>query len=297
MWRATTLAGSLAIVGAAFAFGLRSPDPTVADPTRVHAVRSATLSAAADADTALVALEEALNAALDEARRGSGGTLAGEASPAPSFTAAANLLLAATPTVDDANDEVTRLAGMVRSAFPNVPPPHLPVDAGELEGIAAQLRASASAADEFVERRRITTATIEALGRAVAALDEDRLREAAGALAEARSLLAEVRSWDAEFATLPVWTDTTAALIDAAEQLTHAAERGDEAAAEAAAEAYRVAAEDGHQADLALGIALAEGASGVAAAPLQRLTEALREVAGSRAAVASVLHLAASLAR
>ena len=296
-WQVGTLTGALAIVGAAAVFGLRSPESGIADPPRAHDVAGQTRAAATLTDDALVRMGDELTAALADARRGSAATLTGDASPAEPFLAAADRLSAGAATADEASSAIKRLAGMVAAASPGVARPALAFDGRELEGIAAQLRAVASAAEEFAERRRTADATIEALGRAVAALDGDRLPDAFTALAEARASLDVIRAWDVQLATLPVWIDTTAALIDAAEQLGRAAERGDEAAIAAAAETYRLAAEEGHQADLALGIAIAEGASAVAAAPLQRLTDALRDVAESRAAVASVLHPETSLAR
>lgn len=297
MWPAAALAGVAVVVGMAVLFGLRSPDARLADPARVTALENVTQEAAEDADAALARLQAELNAALAHARRGSAATLAGEASPAGPLVAAADRLVEAASAAVEAERRIVRLAGILGALSPGEAAPDLPLAAVEVEGIAAQLRAAAPAAEAFAEQRRMTATTIEALGRAVAALDGDELDEAFGALAEARSALEVVRAWEAELVTLPIWIDTTAALIDAAEQLGRAAARGDEEAAAAAAEAYAVASEEAHHADLALGVAIAEGANGVAAAPLQRLAEALRGVAGSRAAVASVLHPETSLAR
>jgi hypothetical protein len=164
-----------------------------------------------------------------------------------------------------------------------------PVSPDELGSIAAQLGSTAPAADAFATMRRRAEGLVGLLDESLVALEEGSLAEAGERVADARADHEVIAAWEVDLVTLPVWLETTDAMIGAMEAIVAAADAGDEAAALAAAEDFAGLSEEAATADRALRIALGEGGTAIAAAPLGRLATLLRDVAEARAAVASML--------
>jgi hypothetical protein len=162
-----------------------------------------------------------------------------------------------------------------------------------LAGIAEQLRGTTDAADAFSANRRDAEAVVAAFGEALAAMHRQDPRRALEAIEQAAGHLEDVAAWEPEagLPTLRFWVDTMEALLDASRRAVQAALAGDRDAAAAAVRDWEAAAADAHQADVALGVAIAEGGSLVTAAPLQRLAAALAEVNEAEGEVASLVHL------
>ncbi|HEX2221237.1 MAG TPA: hypothetical protein VHK06_01810, partial [Candidatus Limnocylindria bacterium] len=163
---------------------------------------------------------------------------------------------------------------------------------GALSGIAAQLRDSAAAAETFAARRRDAEATVRAFADALDAIERRRPREALRAADRAEARLEAVAAWEraSRLVTLRFWLDTMGALLDASRRAAQATLDGDSAEAAAAVRDWRAAAEEAHRADVALGVAIAEGGSSVTAPPLQRLARALAELDEAQTLVASLVH-------
>jgi hypothetical protein len=255
----------------------------------VAAERAAALrDEAADASARLDALIVQLQAALDAGRRGSALVIDGDASPRPDLEDAARIL-------DGASDEASRAtaaAERVNGTLAAVAPHRGPLPAGPtsalLPGIAGQFTDAAEAAGPFVARRHATAATLEALGDALAALDEDDPRAALAALDRAEEALGTVRDWEEAPTVLPFWLDTTAQLIAAARRIAVASLAGDAQAVARAAGRYARAAAEAKRADTALAIAIAESGSSLASTPLQLLADALDAAATQRQALVEI---------
>jgi hypothetical protein len=242
-----------------------------------------------DADRALSALAADLGVALEHGRSGTARVVDGDQDPAVELVAASDALLAARPAAEVAGRALDALRGVLGAVRPHQPAlPAVPVS-GTLSVVAGQLADAAAAAGPFVDRRLAAEHTVERRGAALAALDADDPDSALDRVAEARSAHAVVAGWEEPPRALPVWLETSQALIDAVEALAEASLAGDAEAVDAAAAAYRAAAESARQADTALAISIAEAGSTVAAIPLGRLAAMTAQVAELRDGVASVL--------
>jgi hypothetical protein len=258
------------------------------DPSLERAARGLVLERAARADAALATLERTLSPGLDASRRAAGQVVAGDEAPSAELQAAAEEVASAEGAAEAAGRAVRALEG-ARLTLGVAAPIQLELAQGEVGSVAAQLDATAPAADAFAEMRVRAEGLVGGLESVLAALDD-------GALAEARSGVTAVRAdhdaiaaWEVDLATLPVWLDTTDAMIAAVEAIVTATEAGDREAALDAAEEFAALAGDAGSADRALRIAIGEGGSAVAAAPLARLADLLRKVADARAQVASIV--------
>lgn len=280
--RSRVLAAVVAVLVAA-TFGQRSPHPEEADPARVAGNRAHLATLASRTATALDALAEQLRAAIDVATRGAGLTRSGRELPGPHLLEAAELVRAAGELAEGSLTDLTRLNGTLAAATApqaRVEPRISPV---ALDALAAQLEGAAAAADQFVQLRWATEDVLAAMERALTALDDGELEAALADAADARTALARVAAWRAErdgaptLPTLPLWSATAGRLVDALAGLAEAALADDEAAAEQAADEFETASEEARRADLALGIALAEGGGAITAAALSQLADALGE--------------------
>lgn len=270
---------------AGLGLGLRSSDPTEADPAAAaaRAQRLASLAAAADGAMAEVGL--VLGDALDDARRGTALTVAGDSSPAPEFVAAADQLAAGAGLADAARRAIRDLAGTAAAIAPAHGIPTLSFSGPDLLIMAAQLRAAAEAATTFVERRHATGAILDALGGAAAALDANDPEEALRALGSADEPLALIHAWHDRPPLLGYWLTIIGDLLDAARGIATATIDGDAAAVAAAADRYAAAAETARGADNALALSLSEEGSAVSGTALRRLAVAAGEVEDLRAAL------------
>lgn len=279
------MAGAVAIGLAGTVFGVDA-NPELA----VTAGRQARLgSLAAAADGALAALEAELHSALDAGRRGSARVVSGTAPPGQELEAAADALDEAAPGAASAEAAVGALQGTARALNIEGAPASRTTPA-ELRSIAAQLRATAPAADEFAAMRRRTDETLEALDTALAALEAGDVPAAQAAVAAATDLLDTLAGWDPGLVTLPIWLDTARAMASALEGLVTAVQAGDRLAAEQAQRDFAAASSEAREADVALQIALAEGGAAVAEAPLGRVVAALRSTIEARVMLAPILH-------
>jgi hypothetical protein len=161
-----------AVVGLGVVLAVR-PAGAALDPP-VAAERDATLRAEAAAATArLDALVVQLREALEAGRRGSALVIDGDESPRPDLEEAARTLAAASDEAARATAAAERVNGTLAAVSPQRGPLPAGPTSALLPGIASQFSAAAEAADPFVARRRATAATLEALGDALAALDDD----------------------------------------------------------------------------------------------------------------------------
>jgi len=240
------------------------------------------------ADLALAGLQAALAPALDAARGGAARVVSGDESPGRLLREAARLIAAAEGPADDARRVVGALQEAWRAWRSAGDPLGQATDAGELGSIAAQLEASAEAADEFVAMRRRALAVTGSLHAALVALEAGDVVAAQPLVTDAREAHAAVASWAVDLVTLPVWVETSDEMIGAMERIVDATRRGDGAAAVQAANDFAALSDDGAMADRALRIAIGEGGSAVTAAPLRRLASILSAIGELRLAVASV---------
>jgi hypothetical protein len=276
--------GIAAVVALGVALAAR-PAGAVLDPP-VAAERAGTLRAeAAAATTRLDALIVQLQAALDAGRRGSALVIDGEESPRPGLEEAARTLAAASDEAARATAAATRVNGTLAAVSPQHDSLPVGPTSALLPGIATQFSAAAEAADPFVARRQATAATLEALGDALAALEDDDPRAALHALDRAEEALDAVRDWEEPPSVLPFWLDTTAELITAARRIAVASLEGDARAVERAADRYARAAAEAHRADTALAIAIAESGSSLASTSLRLLADALEAATTQRQAL------------
>lgn len=284
-----SLPGVAAIVALGACLGLRSPDPAVADPqlAQLRAVRIQ--RAAAAAETAAAPLEAELRAALEAARQGAGRIVAGDDAPGPALIAASDAIDGAVPQAVSAGEVLGRLDGMLRALDGADPLPEV-ASAGELTSIAAQLRRTAGAADDFAEMRLRTGELLDALDAAGAALQAGDAPGTDEALARSDRLLEELAAWEANLVTLPIWLESVGRMTDAVRRLASAVAAGDAEAAAGAQRDFEAVAGDAREADEALQVAMAEGGAAVADAPLRRLAAALRGLTEARERLASILH-------
>ncbi len=265
------------------------PAGAAADPTVAAARKAVLRHEATQAATRVDALIDRLQAAVDAGRRGSALVIEGDQSPRAD-------LLKAAAAIDAASDEAalaSAAAATVDGTLAAVAPHRGPLPAGPsttlFPGISAQFTSAAEAADPFVARRQATEQTLDALGAALAALDDDDPRRALTELDRAQDALNTVREWKDPPTVLPFWLDTTGELLTAARRIAAASLAGDADAVARAADRYARAADDAKRADTALAIAIAESGSSLAATPLQRLAEALEAATTQRQALAEIL--------
>lgn len=240
------------------------------------------------ADAALALLETALGPAVDAARIGAARVVAGDESPGPLLQQAADLIAAAEGPSGEARRAVAALEEARRAWMPQAGTLEQATDAGELGSIAAQLGASAAAANEFAVMRRRALAVAATLQAALAALDAGDVAAARPLVARARDDHEAVEAWEVELVTLPVWTETSDGMIGAVERIMSATDAGDRDAAQQAASDFAALSDDGATADRALRIAMGEGGSAVTAAPLGRLASVLSAIGELRGTLASV---------
>jgi hypothetical protein len=281
------------VVGVAIAIGLglRSADPSRADPPAEAARQRLLAGAAKDADAALARLGADLIAARDHARQGTALTVSGEA-PAPELTSAADLLADSSDEAEAARRALVALEGVAASVEPKAQVPLLSYGGTDVQLVAAQLRTSAAAATLFVDRRHATQAVLEALAAALAALERDDPASALTSLDQADAPLALLDAWENQPPLLRYWMGVSADLIGAARDIATATLDHDSAAIAAAGRRYADAAERARGADNALALTLSEEGSGVSAIPLRRLASLADEAADARAGLAPLLHAA-----
>lgn len=272
----------MAVVLAGAVFSQRSPDPLTADPVGAASARAALATAEEDARHALAQLQSRVDAALAQGRMGAALTVAGADRPGPHLRAAADALQGGGQLLGPVVSALDRVAGQLSVLAPGTAVPRLELSAGEIDRVAAQLAASADAADAFRAMRDATQGTLAGLGEALAALEGGDPAAALDALDAADRERAAVEAWPGSLATLPIWIETTGKLLAATRAMALAAQSGDVAAGRAAEAAYRAAAADAHQADLALSIAISQGGADVSGA-------ALTSLAGLRDTVAAAL--------
>jgi hypothetical protein len=280
------------VLAVGLGFGLRSADPTAADPPGAVARAGQVAEAARVADAALARLEAGLEASREHARRGTALTVSGAGStdkPAKELVAAADLLAAASADADAARRSLIALAGYVAAVQPRTEVPALSFGSGDLEQIGAQLRASAAAATTFVERRHATEAVVEALAAALAALDDDDPVAALAALDAAEAPLALLDGWEDRPPLVRYWMGVSRDLLAAAGDIATATIAHDPAAVQAAAARYAKAADAARGADNALAFALSEAGSAVSATPLRRLAAVADEAGDALAAIQQLL--------
>lgn len=278
------LAGLVGIVAFIPLLGAGGPDPSTA-----IAARALVAERAIAADEALLALERAIQPALDLARSGSARVVNGESPPGEPLAAAGAMLVETDPLAADAASRVRRLQGALRAMEAPGAPIEPPSQPGELASIGAQLDGTATAADRFAAMRLRADGVLAGLAAVVAALGDGDAAGADAALARARADHEAIAAWEMDLVTLPVWVEASGALVDAAGALVVAASEGDAQAAAQAAEAFATQREGAASADRALRIAMGEGGAAVTAAPLGRLADLLRRTADVRAAVAEIL--------
>jgi len=268
--------------------GLRSADPSHADPPAEEARQQLLAVNAKDADAALARLGSDLVATGDHARQGAALTVSGEA-PATQLTSAADLLAGSSDAAEAARRALLALEGVAASVEPGAQVPLLSYGGTDLLLIAAQLRTSAEAATLFVNRRHATQAVVEALAGALAALERDDPSSALESLDQADAPLALLEEWQNRPPLLRYWQGVSADLIGAARDIATATLAKDSAAIAAAGRRYAEAADRARGADNALAFTLSEEGSGVSATPLRRLAALADEASEARAGLAPLL--------
>ncbi|HEY7464569.1 MAG TPA: hypothetical protein VH987_09065 [Candidatus Limnocylindria bacterium] len=259
-----------------------------ADPPLAAERRALLLDAASRVEEALDELIASLQTAIDDGRHGAALVIQGDEPADPLLRSAAEVASTARQQALAVQRAAQQLGGIAASVAPDTALP-AGVSPNALLGVDAQLEEAATQAPTFVTRRQAASQTIEALGAALAALDEVDVDAALDQLAAARRARSVVAAWPEPPVVLPFWLRTTGAMLDAARDIARAALDGDVQAAEAAGRAYRAAARDARQADTALALVIAESGSGLTATPLARLADALARATRQRAAAASVL--------
>ena len=272
---------TVAVVGLVVLLCPGAPRPEVGAAARRLVFEAATM-----ADAALAALVGDLEPAVDAGRAGSARAVAGDEPPGPKLDGAAALTRAAESSAADVRRALAALDRARHAADPGAPAIEPVAEAGELDSIAAQLEASADAADEFAAMRARADSVVAGLGAALTALDDGNVPEARRQLEQARELHTVIADWDVGLVTLPVWLDTTDAMIGAVERIITATEQGNADDAERAADEFAALSADAAPADRALQIAISEGGGAVAAVPLERLAAVLAAATDRRAAIA-----------
>jgi hypothetical protein len=271
-------------------FGLRSGDPSRADPTAEAARIRSLGAAAAAADHAVLQLSSALAEVLDHARLGAALTVAGTRAPAPELTAAADRLVVVAAEADAVRRSLSALHGTAAAVEPRTVIPALGYDTPQLLLIASQLRDSAEASTLFVERRHSTETIVRDLGEALAALDHDQPAEALADLHDARAPMALLEAWTKRPPLMQYWMTIAGDLLDAAGQIATATLRGDARAAAAGATRYAEASRAARGADNALSLSLAEEGAATTGAPLRRLAITVGQAADLHAALQPLVH-------
>ena len=275
--------GAVTTTGVVLLLGPGAPRPEV-DQT----ARRMIVEAAEDADAALAALAAALAPAVEAGRAGSARAVAGDEAPGPKLEEAAALTRAAQGSAAEAQRTLVALDAARKASDPEAPSLESVTESDELDSIAAQLIASAEAADEFAAMRARAASVVGELDATLAALDAGDLDGARDRMARARDAHTAIAEWDIGLVTLPIWVDTTDAMIGAVGRIITATERGDAAAADRAAGEFAALTDDAATADRALRIAIGEGGSAVSAVPLERLAAILAAIEDARATVSSV---------
>jgi hypothetical protein len=285
--RPAIVLGTLAIIISGLLFVGRSADPRLADPPAEAARSTALRNAGLAASVALERLRVALEGALAAGREGTAATVSGDGDPAPALVHAADRLDAARLPALAAVAAVDRLSGLLRAE--QVALPALQVGPDRLATIAGQFRGAGGAASTFASMRGRTERTVAELGAALAALERGDPRGGLEATDRADRELTAIRAWKADLVTLPLWIKTAGRLLAALRSGSEALISGDAAALEEARRKFAAAAVEARRADLALGIAMAEGGSSIADPALRGLAQAIDEVERSADAVASVM--------
>jgi hypothetical protein len=288
MRRAATVISIGLVVGVVF--GLRSVDPSQADPPTAVARTQGLAAAAAAADGALARLGAALAEAIEHARRGAALTVAGDLAPAPELESAADSLVAGADTADAARRAMAALAGTAAAVAPGTQVTVFSYSGPDLLLMATALRTSADASTLFVERRQATVAIVEALGDAVSALERNLPAEAVASLDRATAPLALLDAWEERPPLFRYWMQVTRDLLDAARGIATATIAGDPVAVQVAAAQYARAGDAARGADNALAVTISEEGSAVTGASLRRLAAAAGTAADGRAAVQALMH-------
>jgi len=279
------LTGVAGIVALVPLLGAGGPDPSTA-----LAARALVVERAAAADEALLALERAIEPAIELARSGAARVVNGESPSGEPLAAAGAILIEIDPLGVEAASRLRALDGAHRALQGQTALLQPPTEAGELASIGAQLEGTASAADRFTSLRLRAERVLSGLGIVVEALGAGDVEAARLALDTVRADHEAIAAWQVDLITLPVWVEAAGSLVDAAEALVTATAAGDPEAVAAAADAFAMQREGARSADRALRIAMAEGGAAVTAAPLGRLADVLRRTAEARATVAAILH-------
>lgn len=286
--RAVTAVVILVVLGVGL--GLRSADPSLADPPAAADRRQRLPAAATAAADALARLSVALTGTLDDARRGAALTVAGDLPPAPELTSAADRLVGGADVADGVRRALAALAGTAAAVVPGKEMPALSFSGPDLLLIAAQLRTSATAATLFVERRHATTTIVSALGDAAAALGRDQPAAALDRLDTAVAPLKLLEDWEDRPALVRYWMKISGDLLDAARGIAVGTIGGDASAVEAAATRYAEAARAARSADNALAVSISEEGAAITGIPLRRLAAVAAEAVDLRSALLAVIH-------
>lgn len=262
--------------------------PRVADPAVGLAAERIVRVRAAAAVEALDELRSAIQPGLDEARGAAAAVLTADAPPGERLDAAGVTIADADAAAIAARRVWQRLNGARAAWRVGLEPLPDPIARGELPSIGDQLRATAPAADAFVDMRLRGLELPTALAEAISALERGDPDAAAAVVEQARAGHALVASWEGAPPTLPVWVGTVDAMIAAVDALITATRADDAEAAANAADAFNALADDAATADRALRIALGEGGSALTAAPLERLAGVLGGIEDARDAAAAI---------
>lgn len=259
------------------------------DPSAAIAARSLVAERAAAAEEALLALERAIDPALELARSGAARVVNGASPPGGPLVEAGSRLVGIEPLAAEASARVRAMIGAHRAIHGRAVSIEAPAPPGELSSIGAQLEGTASAADRFAEMRLRADEVLAGLASVIAALRDGDTAAATTALEAVRADHDAISAWQVDLVTLPVWIEASGSLVDAAEALVRATADGDALAAAEAAGRFATQREGAASADRALRIAMGEGGAAVTAAPLGRLADLLRRTSEARVAVAEIL--------
>lgn len=258
------------------------------EPSRLLAIERAVAERSATAVRRLDALAAPLESALDELRAGAALLVQGEGRPSERIGTAADRVGGAAPAADAASEAVVALEGALGVALRETVALERPPGPAELRDAEGSLRALAEAADAFYAMRARTTALLERVGDALAAIDGGRHEAARDAVAAARAEHARIGTWEIGSAALGAWLETTGGMIAAVERLNEATELGDDSAVTAARDQLDGMSAEAGRADRALSVAIAEGAASLAAPAVERLAGLLETVERARASVVDV---------
>lgn len=278
------LSAAIAVGGVVLAFGAASAD----DPGAELAARRMVVARAERTLDALDALDAAIDPGFRAARRGAARVVSGTEPPGSELRRAADRLASADAPAAETRSALTALNAALGAWHPSAMPLPMPLAAGELASIGAQLAGSAAAADAFAAMRLRAAQLLADLDAALEAIADGSVTDAAELVARARAHHAALTAWEVELVTLPIWLETTDEMIGTMETMVRATRSGDAPGASAAAERFAALADEAGTADRALRIAMDEGGSAVTAAPLSRLSGVLSAMAVARSSVTSV---------